>query len=115
MKLNLDKVKQIPSRVKKINIRKLNWTTILALLSYFHILVIIPYLASKNKPFVRFHAKQGVVLLGFFALAFFTLYIAAIPYIMVLFYVFCIIFGLINVFRGSERHLPIIGKLADRL
>lgn len=115
MKLNFEKVKSIPGSIKKINIRKFNWTTVLALLSYFNILVIIPFLASKNKPFVRFHAKQGVVLLVYFAAAFFTLHLPAVPYIFFLFYGICIILGIVNAIRGGERHLPIIGRLADRL
>ena len=115
MKLNFEKVKSIPGSVKKINIRKFNWTTVLALLSYLNILVIVSFLASKNKPFVRFHAKQGIVLLAYFAVVFFTLHLPALPYIFFLFYVICIILGIVNAIRGGERHLPIIGKLADQL
>lgn len=124
MKISLDKIKKIKkpeigkpnfSKLKKINVRKLNTTTLLAVLSYLHVLAIIPFVASKDKPFVRFHVKQGIVLLAFFALFFFTLYIPVIPYIVALFYVACILFGIVNVFRGGEKHLPVIGKLADRL
>lgn len=115
MKLNLEKFKSIPAQAKKIKIRKFNWTTVFGILSYLNILVIVSLLVSKNKPFVKFHAKQGVVLLAFFALAMFTLYLPAIPYIFALFYVVCAILGIVNVVRGGEKHLPIIGKLADRL
>lgn len=115
MKLNFDKVKAMPARVKKMEIRKFNWTTILALLSYLNILVIIPLIVSKNKPFVRFHAKQGVVLLAYFAIALFTLHIPAVPYLFALLYLVCVICGIVNVARGGEKHLPIIGKIADRL
>ena len=115
MKLNFNKVKSIPGGVKRINIRKFNWTTVLALLSYLNILVLISLIVSKNKPFVSFHAKQGVILLAFFALSIFTLFLPAVPYLFALFYAVCIIAGIINVVRGGERHLPLIGRLADRI
>lgn len=115
MKLNFNKLKSIPANAKKIKIRKFNWTTVLGILCYLNILVIIPFLTSKNKPFVRFHAKQGIVLLAYFALAMFILYLPALPYLFALFYAICIISGIVNVVRGGEKHLPIIGKLADRL
>ena len=115
MKLNFDKIKSIPAKTKNLNLRKFNWTTLLAVLSYLNILVLIPLLASKNRPFVKFHAKQGVVLLAYFAVSMFTLFLPAVPYLFALFYVICVICGVINVVRGGEKHLPLIGKLANRL
>lgn len=114
-KINFDKLKSIPARAKRINLRQFNWTTVLAILSYLSILVIIPLIVSKNKPFVRFHAKQGVILLAYFSLAIFTLYLPAVPYLFALFYLICVICGIVNVIRGGEKHLPIIGKLADKI
>ncbi|MBQ3610415.1 MAG: zinc ribbon domain-containing protein, partial [Bacteroidaceae bacterium] len=35
---------------------------VMALLSYFGILVLVPIFAAKHSPFVRYHANQGVVL-----------------------------------------------------
>jgi len=98
-----------------VHLRKLNLTTLLGILSYLNVLVIIPYLFSKNKPFVRFHAKQGLVLLAFIAIGIFTFYLPIIPWVIAIFYFICIIFGIINVFLGRERHLPIIGLIADKL
>lgn len=115
MKLNFDKLKSIPAKIKKLNIRKLNWTTVLAILSYLNILVLIPLFASKNKPFVRFHAKQGMVLLAYFAVLLFSFYVPVLFYLFVLFYAVCIVAGIVNVARGGEKHLPLIGKLADRI
>jgi len=115
MKLSFDRLKSIPANAKKMKIRKFNWITVLAILSYLNILVLIPLFASKNIPFVRFHAKQGVVLMAFFALSLFTLYVPVLPYLFALFYIVCIICGIVNVARGGEKHLPLIGKLADRL
>jgi uncharacterized membrane protein len=119
MKRVLEKIKtffvSIPSALKRINIRKINLTTILAFLSYLNILALVSFIFSKNKPYVRFHAKQGLVLLAFFGLALFSLYIPYLFWIAALFYALCVVFGIVNSFRGSERHLPLIGKLADRI
>jgi len=115
MQLNFDKIKSIPGGVKSINIRKFNWTTVIALLSYLNILVLISLIVSKNRPFVSFHSKQGVILFAFFAVSIFTLYLPAVPYLFALFYAVCIIAGIINVIRGGEKHLPLIGRLADRI
>jgi uncharacterized membrane protein len=38
-------------------------STLMGILSYIGPLVIISYLTSKNDPFVKFHIKQGLVLL----------------------------------------------------
>lgn len=119
MKLILEKIKEfflnIPSAVKKINIRKINLTTVLAFLSYLNILAVVSFLFSKNKPYVRFHAKQGLVLFAFFGLGFFSLYIPLLFWLVALFYAVCIIMGLVNSVRGSEKHLPLIGRLADHI
>lgn len=115
MRFNFTKLNTIPAKVKQINIRKLNGTTVLAILSYLNILVVIPLLVSKNKPFLRFHAIQGTILLAFFAVVVFTMYLPAVPYVFALFYAVCLLSGLINVIRGGEKHLPLIGRLADRI
>ncbi|MCB9595858.1 MAG: hypothetical protein H6719_24265 [Sandaracinaceae bacterium] len=36
---------------------------IMAVLSYFGIFLIIPYLKAKDSPFVKFHLNQGIILL----------------------------------------------------
>src|SRR5947209_7437510 len=35
----------------------------MAILAYLGILLLVPYLMAKNDPFVKFHLKQGLVLL----------------------------------------------------
>jgi len=107
------------NRVKSLNLhvhlRKLNLTTLLGVLSYLHILAILTYFLSKNKPFVRFHAKQGLVLLAFITIGIFTFYIGIIPWIVAVFYAGCILFGIGNVFLGRERRMPLIGRIADKI
>jgi uncharacterized membrane protein len=119
MKQVFEKVKAffvaMPGVLKKIDIRKINWVTILSFLSYLNILALVSFAASKNMPFVRFHAKQGLVLLAFFGIAMFSFYVPFLFWIVALFYAVYILLGIINSFRGSERHLPLIGRLADKI
>jgi fumarate reductase subunit D len=103
---------QLPSKIKHLNIRKFNWTTVLAILSYFHILVLIPLIFSKNHPFIRFHAKQGLVVLAFFALGVFSMFLPVLPWIFAGFFIFFFVFGIITVILGRERPIPLIGRVA---
>ena len=96
---------------------------ILAVLAYLGVLVIVPLLAAKDSPFVRFHANQGLVLLiasviWNIVVRIVQLSISAIlrTYLLaillnianVLILVFMII-GIINAVRGEEKELPVIG------
>jgi len=99
----------------KVHLRKLNLTTLLGILAYLHVLVILPLIFSKNKPFVQFHVKQGLLLLAFSALGMFALYVPVLSWIAIVFFVIFLIAGIINVLLGRERHLPIIGALAEKI
>lgn len=118
MKLKLPKVKIPKANLAKVKslkiprIRKINLTTVLALLSYLHVLVIIPLLLSKNNSFVRFHAKQGLILLIVWTVGLFSIYVPLLPWIVFIFIIVCVIFGIINVFLSRERFLPLVGRLA---
>ncbi len=91
---------------------------LIAILSYLGILFLIPLLVGKDKPFVKFHAKQGLVL---FIAEIATTLITWIPIIgwiggpilYIIWIVFSII-GIVNVVSGKQAPLPIIGKLADK-
>jgi len=92
----------------------------MAVLCYLGILVLIPLLTeAKNDPFVKFHIKQGLVLLIFEVILSVA---AAIPIVgwivgsvgwiisLVLF-----IMGLVNAIGGVEKELPIIGKYGSKI
>ncbi|HSW35477.1 MAG TPA: DUF4870 domain-containing protein [Candidatus Limnocylindrales bacterium] len=90
-----------------------------AFLSYLGIFLLIPLLAKKDSPFCQFHAKQGLVLaLTGVALSI----VAAIPVLgwivsLVGWLVVAIlwIIGVVNVFSGQAKHLPLIGHFADKI
>jgi len=92
----------------------------MAVLCYLGILVLIPLLTdAKNDSFVKFHIKQGLVLLIFEVILSVA---AAIPVVgrivgsvgwiisVVLF-----IMGLVNAIGGVEKELPIIGKYGSKI
>ncbi len=92
----------------------------MAILCYFGILVLIPLLTdSKKDPYVKFHIKQGLVLL---ITGVATLFISMIPILgwivgfilwIVIFVLFII--GLINAIGGKEKELPIIGQYGEKI
>jgi hypothetical protein len=96
----------------KLNLRKLNWVTVAALLAYFNILLLIPLFCCKKSKFIQFHVRQGIALLVVTVLFFFSFFVTFLPIILGLFIVVCFIIGIINVITGHERYLPLIGKLA---
>ena len=90
--------------------------TLMAALSYFGILVIVPLLTeAKNDPFVKFHIKQGIVLLIAYVICGFVIWVPIIGWTLgvVLFVLF--LMGLINALNGQQKPLPIIGQFAEKL
>ena len=105
---------------------------VMALLSYFGILVLVPILGAKHSPFARFHANQGLVLLLgmigygiadgivtailrailYKGLGLWSIYSMCSSIINLLYVGFTIlaIIGIINVLNGRAKDLPIIGK-----
>lgn len=93
-----------------------NNNTLMGILSYLGILVIIPYLMAKNNPFVKFHIKQGVVLvvieivLWVVSSMFWGLWF--IINIVQLATLVLSIIGIINVVQNKEKELPLVGSLS---
>jgi uncharacterized membrane protein len=96
---------------------------IMAVFAYLWILIIIPFLTdSKNDPFVKYHLKQGLVLVIFEVVGwFFNMVIVWIPIIgwliMWLWWLaslILVIIGIMNVMNGHEKELPYIGQYAKR-
>ncbi|MGM0628982.1 MAG: hypothetical protein ACQESA_00980 [Patescibacteria group bacterium] len=94
-----------------------------AVLAYLSILVLVPFLVSKEDPFVKFHIKQGFTLLVLWMLYFFLL--TALPfffwspysYLLNLFSLFIMILagiGIFNVLNDREKELPLIGQYSEK-
>jgi uncharacterized membrane protein len=89
-----------------------------AVLSYFGILVIIPLLVAKEDQFVKYHIKQGLVLLIVAVAISFIAWIPILGWLVGFFawmgcFVLAII-GIVNVLGGKEKPLPLIGQFADK-
>ncbi|MCK4474131.1 DUF4870 domain-containing protein [Candidatus Parcubacteria bacterium] len=91
---------------------------ILAIISYIGVLCFIPILMKEKDVFVKFHAKQGLVL---FIAEVATMLISWIPFLgwligFILWIVWAVlsITGIINAVGGKQVSLPIIGKFAEK-
>lgn len=104
---------EIPMEEKDVSANK-----VMAVLSYFGLLVLIPILAAKNSPYARFHANQGLILLIASFLA--KIVSEALDLIPVagillggaleLLSFAYLILGVVNACTGKAKELPIIGK-----
>ena len=91
---------------------------LMAILCYFGILVLIPLLTdAKNDAFVKFHIKQGLILLIAYIVVGVLYVIPVLGWILgsILYVVLFILFimGIINASSGKQEPLPIIGKWAE--
>lgn len=92
---------------------------IMALISYIGFLCLIPVLTKEKDEFVRFHAKQGLVLLAgelatwlIFSLApFFWLFSNLLGALWLI----LSIIGIMNVINKEKKELPLLGSFADKL
>ena len=88
----------------------------MAILAYLGILIIIPFLTEAHKdPFVKFHLKQGLVLIIVWII---LSAIHVVPlgflvgWILWLLAVILSIIGIVNAAQGQEKELPLIGGFA---
>lgn len=90
---------------------------VMAILAYIGILVVVPFLTeAKNDPFVKFHIKQGLVLLiGEVAAMFIAVFPLFGPLLSSLVYLASLVLsvlGIINVINHETKELPIVGQWA---
>ena len=93
-----------------------NKNILMAILAYLGPLIIVSYVVAKDDMFVKFHIKQGLVLLvitiaiWIFSSLLWTLYPI---WSIINFAVFVLaIVGIVNAAKGSEKELPLVGQLA---
>jgi uncharacterized membrane protein len=83
----------------------------LAILSYLSILCLIPLLMKKDSKFVKFHAKQGLVLLIGWIFVGVPFFGKVLSLILTIFSVI----GIINVLGEKYAELPLVGELAKKI
>ncbi len=93
-------------------------TTLMSILAYIGILVLIPYFTAKENPVVKFHIRQGLVLLVIEGAVFIG---GEIMWGHILSPIFALIniatlilsiIGIINVLNKKQVELPLIGQYA---
>jgi len=84
---------------------------IMALLSYFFLLCLVPLLTKKDSPFAYFHAKQGLIL----CIGWFFTWVPFVGTILAIFLGILSLIGVLNVMNEKKDKLPIVGVLADKL
>jgi fumarate reductase subunit D len=91
-------------------------SSLIAVLSYIGPLVIFPALMGKNDPFIKFHAKQGLVVFVI-EVAMWFLGSMFYPFWMILQIVHLAtlvlsIIGIVNVVQGKQQELPLVGQFS---
>lgn len=93
----------------------------MGILAYIGVLIIIPYLVAKHNPFVKFHIKQGAVLVAIeivlwvlIQTGMFYLIMPIISIIQLAVIILAII-GIVNVIQKKEKELPVVGSFAKHL
>lgn len=91
---------------------------LMGILSYLWVLVIIPFLMAKDDPFVKFHVKQGMVLVAIELILWVAVQVIffLVPIVMIvnLGLLVLSIIGIINVVQGKEKELPLVGHFANK-
>lgn len=90
----------------------------IAILSYLGILVLVPLLIEKKDEFVKFHAKQGLVLLiaevGTMFISWFPILGWLVGFLGGILWLILSILGIVNVLTNKKNPLPLIGQFAER-
>lgn len=92
---------------------KAGQNTLMGILSYVGPLVIVSYLTAKDDPFVKFHIKQGLVLLvieaAVWILGMFMWQLWMLLNLVNLATLILSIVGIVNVVQGNQKELPLVG------
>ncbi len=93
--------------------------TLMGILSYIGPLVIIPFLTTKEDPFVKFHIEQGLVLLvievAVWILGSFMWPFWMIASLINLGTFVLSVIGIINVTQGKQKELPLVGAWSKHI
>jgi uncharacterized membrane protein len=91
----------------------------LAVIAYIGILAVISYLLAKDDSYVKFHARQGLVLLIIEVIVWvvFSTFWMLWPLwqIVNLAVLVLSILGIINAAQGKEKELPLVGRFASHI
>jgi uncharacterized membrane protein len=91
-------------------------SVVMAALAYIGPLVIVSYIMGKDNPFVKYHIKQGLVLLVLEVALWFVgrmlFFLWPVIGIVNLALLVLAILGIINAINKKEKELPLVGSFA---
>lgn len=88
---------------------------LLAALSYVGVLVLVPLLVKKEDPFVRWHAKQGLVILAGLVVALLANgWMPAVGNTLFLILIILDIIALVQAMLGRKWKIPVVGDIAKK-
>jgi len=96
---------------------KANKNAAMAVLSYLGPLIIVSYIVANKDPFVKFHIKQGLVLLvievAIWIIGSHIWMLWPLLYLVNIGVLILAIIGIINAVQSREKLLPLVGKYAS--
>ena len=81
----------------------------IAAFSYLWVMSVVVYFLKRKSPFVRFHAKQAMVL---FALSIIVLFVPYVNRLLELMLMGLMAYGFVSAAQGLKRDVPIVGQLS---
>ncbi|MFA5076271.1 MAG: hypothetical protein WC480_02530 [Patescibacteria group bacterium] len=99
-------------KVNSVDQKDIDDNKIVAALSYFWVLCLVPLLSKKESKFAQFHAKQGLILFALEVVC--SLVWFLLPLFTIVFVVVSII-GIVKVLNGEYWKMPIIGNYAEKI
>jgi uncharacterized membrane protein len=103
---------------EKISLDKGQNRMVMGILAYIGFLVLIPFFVSKDDPTVKFHIKQGLVLLvieiivWIIGMMFWSYFVNSLMQLLNIAVLVLSILGIINVVQGKEKMLPLVGQFS---
>ncbi len=89
--------------------------SVLATLAYLGPLVVVAGLAAKDRAFVSFHVRQGLLLFLLLSLTSFFVWVPLVGWIIPAVIVIACLVAASQAAIGQQMRLPIIASVADRL
>jgi len=112
--------------MEEAKVSKKGQKNILAIISYIGILCLVPILMKEKDEFVKFHARQGLVLFiceiiswivfyYIFNVWFYVYFLLFLGNLVGLVWVILSIIGIMNVLANKKQEIPIVGQFAKKI
>ena len=106
---NLKKLTDTPDTTDHYDPRDIADNKLMGILCYLSILWLIPYLTTKDSPFVRFHLNQGLLVLIIGIVGAVLQCLPVVGWVVSVAAFALAIIGIVNVVNGKVQELPLIG------